>query len=495
VTVVKRAAPVLCSVLLAVFPVVSLFTQNQTEVELSLLWPSVAVCAAGAVLLFGLFLLISKDGAKAGVLASVVVVGFLYYGLFFDQQSRWFLALWLALVVVGVVAVLRTRHDVVNLTLIVGVAAAVMVVPQATSVVRYRVNHPPISASDRRLWPTALDPPVVPSGATLPDIYVLIPDDFARLDVLKQYFDYDDSNFVAQLEQRGFAISKENHSPYSYSELNMAAMLNLDYLTNWPRVLSPTSQDFNTVKRVIEDSRAARLLSSIGYDYAHLDTDEVTFAGGNPGISPFASPDSFGNLWLGKSILRQVGGPLGFNEPAMNERFRTSVRSEFSELRALRPGPRPKFVVFHTLIPHDPFVFGARGESVTFPAGADHTSTIGMEYYVGQLEYLQQQLLDSIDQILANAVTPPVIVLQADEGFEMNPDLFGEEATQDIRVKGIGAYYLPGLDPTAVSVPPNTVNALRFVFNQYLGTNYEILDSVSHLEGDFPYTFEEIPVR
>jgi hypothetical protein len=89
-----------------------------------------------------------------------------------------------------------------------------------------------------------------------------------------------------------------------------------------------------------------------------------------------------------------------------------------------------------------------------------------------------------------------VIVLQADEGFSSEPEVFGEEAMLDIRVKGLSAFYLPGIDRPGVPDPPNSVNALRFVFNLYLGTHYEMLDSASYAEGDLPYDFsQEIPVR
>jgi len=246
----KQIAALLCPVLLAVFPVLSLFAQNQSEVELSLLWPPVALCVAAAVVFFGLFLLATKRAANAGVAASLVVVGFLYYGLYFDERSWWFLVLWLALFVAGVVAVLRTTRDLVNLTVILGVGAAVMVVPQAISVARYHADHPSISATDARLWPTALEKPVVPSGAALPDIYVIIPDDYARTDILTQYFHYDDSEFVAQLEQRGFVFSEQARSPYSDSESNIAALLNMDYLTNFARVLGKYSISVRPVQRV-----------------------------------------------------------------------------------------------------------------------------------------------------------------------------------------------------------------------------------------------------
>jgi hypothetical protein len=499
--VLKLITPLLGAVLFAVFPLLSLFTQNQSGVELSVLWWPLALSVGSAVALFGLFLLITKRAAKAGALASLVVVAFFYYGPVADQASSWglsdgwFFALWLALLIGGGVAIVRTSRDLFNLTVIAGVAAAVMTLPRVADIAIYHANHPSTGASDARLWPTALEKPVLPSGTRPPDIYVLIPDDYARADVLRRYFHYDDSGFIRQLEKRGFVISQQSRSPYSFSELNMAATLNMDYLTNFPQVLGKNSQDFRPAKRVIQDSRASRMLKALGYHYVHLDTDEVTFAGRNPDISPLASPDSFANLWMQKSILRRVGGTLGFNRPATNERFRKSVRSVFSELGALRQEAKPKFVVFHTLLPHDPFIFGARAEPVTFPAGADHTGRPGMAYYLRQLQFVNRKLLEAVDQIFAHAKTPPVVVIQADEGFEVNPDVFGEAASRDIRVKGLSAFYLPGRRRPAVPQPPNTVNTMRFVFNQYLGTHYTMLRSASYLEGDRPYVYEEIAVK
>jgi hypothetical protein len=138
-----------------------------------------------------------------------------------------------------------------------------MTVPQAAKIASYHANHPSLSASDPRLWPTALPKPVVPSGARLPDVYVIIPDDYARADVLKQYFHYEDSGFIRQLKKRGFLVSEQGRSPYSFSELNMAAMLNMDYLSRFPNVLGKRSQDFRPVKHPgqprIADPEIARL--------------------------------------------------------------------------------------------------------------------------------------------------------------------------------------------------------------------------------------------
>jgi hypothetical protein len=466
---VKWIAPLPVPMLFAAFPLLSLFAQNQSELELSVLWWPLALSLLAAAALYGVFLLITRRPAKAAVLASLVVLAFFYFGPLADKASslglgEWaFFALWTA---------------------------------QVATLAAYAANHPSLSASDPRLWPSALPKPTPPSGAR-PDIYVLIPDDYARPDVLKRYFHHDDSAFVGALRRRGFVVSGQSRSPYSDSESNIASALNMEYLSAFPRVLGKASQDVRPVKRVMEDSRASRLLTSLGYRYVHLDTDDVTFAGGNPGISTLAPPDGFPNLWMRRSVLRLVGGPLGFDQSATDQRFRDGIRSTFSKLAAVPAQPGPKFVVFHTLLPHDPYVFGARGQAVTFPGHTDESlaSPAGRAYYLRQLELTSRMLLGAVDEILARSKTPPVVVIQSDEGFQSNSEPWGEAAMQDIRVKGLSAFLLPGPGPRRVPQPPNTVTGLRFVLNRYLGAHYRMLPSASYPEGDLPYDFKAMRVR
>jgi len=487
-----RLWPLVPPILFAAFPVLSLFEHNQSELALGVLWWPLAVSVATGAALFAVFALILKRGTKAAALASLVVVAFFDY-----RNGPGSSFLWVALFVLGAFGVVRTRRSLVNLTLVLSVSAAVLALVPVAKIVAYQLNHPPVQATDSRLWPTTLPKPVPRAGARLPDVYFLIPDDYARSDVLKRYFRYDNAHFVRQLKKRGFVISGQARSPYSDSESNIAATLNMDYLSRLPSILGKKSQDVRPVKKLIQDNRASRLLKSLGYRYVHLDTDEVTFAAGNPHISPLATPDSFANLWLQNSVLGSVSGKLGFNDAARNERFRKSIRSTLSSLPAVVREPSPKFVLFHTLLPHDPYIFGAHGQPVTFP---DHSeegpgSKLGMKYYLGQVRFLETKLLEAADAILAHSKTPPIVVIQSDEGFQANPDNVGEAAMQDIRVKGLTALYLPGAGRARVPQPPNTVNTLRFVFNHYLGTHYPPLRSASYPELDLPYQFEKMRVR
>jgi hypothetical protein len=498
-----RMGSLLHPILFASFPLLSLFVQNQTDVELSVLWPPLVVCVAGVTALYGLFLLVTRRATKAGALTSVVVVGFFYFGILFENLSGlglsegWFVLPWIAVIAAGALLVARTHGPLANLTLIAVVGAAVLALPSAAKVASYQSDHPAISPTDPRLWPTTLAAPPAAQGTKPPDIYVIMPDDYPRPDVLRQFFHYDDSSFLRGLQRRGFVISPQVRSPYSDSESNMSSALNMDYLGGLPKILGAKSQDVRPVKRLLQDNRASRLLKSAGYRYVHIDTDEVTFGGSNPQISPLAPPDSFANLWMRKTILHVLGGPLGFSDSATNTRFRSAVRSQFSKLAALPPQPGPKFVVFHTLLPHDPYVYSAGGQGVTFPGHSDAAlaSTLGKSYFLRQLEFLNAKLLGVVDAIQRSSKAPAVIVIESDEGFQADPDAVGEATMRDVRVKGLSALYLPGLKKGRVPQPPNTVNTLRFVFNRYLGTHYPMLRSASYPEGDLPYDFQAMRVR
>jgi hypothetical protein len=314
---------------------------------------------------------------------------------------------------------------------------------------------------------------------------------------LKRYFRYDDSAFIRELKKRGFVTSDGVRSPYSKSELNMASALNMDYMSRLPKILGKSSQDVLLPRKLIEDNRASHVFKSLGYRYVHIDSDDITFAADNPHISPLAAPDNLTSIWLRKSVLRLVGGRYGFNEAATNERFRKSVRTAFDRLKGAAKDPSPKFVLFHTLMPHDPYIFGSRGQSITFPDHSDtgHSTKKGIEYYVRQLQFINRKLLEATDSILARTKTPPIIVIQSDEGFEALPEDFGEATVQDIRVKGISAFYLPGKGKSRPPRNLNTVNSFRFLFNEYFGTHYPLLKSVSYPELDLPYQFEQMRVR
>ena len=438
---------------------------------------------------------------KASLLASLLVVAIFYYGFLYDVVSVWGLndifviGFWIILLAFSIAKLLRA-NDLSLLSQALLVTATYLVLVSLFQIGLYRIQNPPVSVSDPRLWSAPLEKPITSGSEPLPDIYYIVPDDYARTDVLKEHLGYDNSQFILELENRGFVIPEQGRSPYSNSISNMASALNLDYLNNFANVLGENSQNTLMVTQVLADNRASHFLEALGYQYIHIGSDHTTYPGENPTISPIAAPDSMSYVWLRASILRAFGGEFGFNDAASDERFRQSVFLAFDRLKATPEIPGPKFVFFHTLIPHDPFVFGAQGEKVTFldPTGTRHDTQDGIPFYVAQLQFSSQLLLESIDEILANSKTPPIIILQADEGHEVSEEAFGIEIKQDIRVKGISAFYIPGKDLSSLPQNLNIVNTFRYLFDLHFGTHFGMLENASYRDSDFLFQPVELHV-
>jgi hypothetical protein len=488
-------------VLLAVYPIVYLFQHNQSDLPMDVLWRPLLISALTATALFAICWVIVRRPSRAGVLAFALVLGLCTYGVVRDVLTSSalsdgvLLGLWTALIAIAVIFLMRVEHP-RNLALGLSVAAGVLVSLSVGRIVLYAVRNPAVSASDPRLWSASIGEPAPVGHQSLPDIYYIVPDDYERMDVLRDQLGYDNNLFIQELQNRGFVVAQHSRSPYSDSESNMASALNLDYLSRFGSVLGPTSDNAVIVTQVIADNRAARYLQSLGYRYIHIDSDNTSYPGDNPSISAIAAPDNLTYLWLRATFLRAFGGPFGFRNEATDARFRQSVLTAFDRLNAVADLPGPKFVFFHTLIPHDPYVFGPQGERVTFPDPTDERlgSREGLSFYVGQLRYMNQLLLDSVDHILARSTSRPIIVIQSDEGISASPEDFSKELVQDMRVKGLSALYMSGVDGSTLPQDLNSVNTFRYLFDQYFGTRLGMLPNASYTEGEHLYQPDEIHV-
>ena len=165
-TASKRLGLLVIPVLFAVFPLLSLFAQNQTEVELRTLWWPLALCVIAGLGAFGLALLGYRDAAKAAVLASVLVIAFFYYGAVagWGPAGWWYVLLWAVISVVVVVTLARTTRDAWSVTVVLAVAAVVLVAGPTIRIVTYQVRHPVLSATDPRIWPRPLASPPAQDG-------------------------------------------------------------------------------------------------------------------------------------------------------------------------------------------------------------------------------------------------------------------------------------------------------------------------------------------
>ena len=224
--------------LFGLFPVLFLFARNADQMPLrDTVVPALAVLAFVllATFLLNLFL---RNINKAGLIVSVFLLIFFSYGHLVDFMQRLHLefdqfddtvngvllgCLGLALVVV-VFFTVRASGNLPRLTRLLNAVAAILVVLQVAAG-GYAVAGRSSVAMDRPEIAVAGDSP-----DKLPNIYYLLIDGYARQDILKEIFHYDNSEFLQHLRDKGFFVADSSHSNYTQTMQTLASCLNMNFL-------------------------------------------------------------------------------------------------------------------------------------------------------------------------------------------------------------------------------------------------------------------------
>lgn len=315
---------------------------------------------------------------------------------------------------------------------------------------------------------------------SLPDVYYIILDSYTRSDVLENVYGYDNSPFLAKLEQMGFDVAECSTSNYMWTRLSISSALNMGYLQENPVYVAASDKDVVT-EDLIKHSLVRKTFESLGYH-------TVAFATGFPfneitdsdlflePPSSMASIRGFDALLVQTTLLRvlQDFGYIHINQTA-SAQFRDRTLFALSEFDDLAQMAGPKFVYIHIITPHPPFVFGAHGEVIDpkdfISTEGQYTDDSYFDGYTDQVEFISDQIVQSIQKLIRQSPVAPIIILQGDHGPWKQQ---GEN-----RVSILNAYYLPG-HPDATYPGISPVNTFRTIFNEYFNGQYAMLDDLSY---------------
>jgi len=316
-----------------------------------------------------------------------------------------------------------------------------------------------------------------------PDIYYIILDGYARADVLRTYYDFDNSEFISGLERRGFLVNDSSNSNYNWTYLSLASSLNFAYLQDiaapmFAKVeLLEARGSLDHVARLAQDNRAARFLRSRGYRYVHVrssapPTETNPFADEEVACRFSVFDDEYFRALAEISWLKSLGA-ITSADLAECHKLRLAAVGD----QAAQPGP--KFVFAHFLPPHHPYLFDRDGnvlKHVTISNQFDFQARLWEDKhgYLEQVIYTNGSLLKLIDRIVAESEHPPVIIVQSDHGPNLVGGLSGEEA-KAVRFANFAAYLLPGATRDAIPSDTAPVNQFRYVFNHYFDAHLPIL--------------------
>jgi len=413
-----------------------------------------------------------------------------------------YFALFWALVLIGsTFLVIRTRRKLDSLTNYLNIVSILLVAIPMITIMAHRSFSKDYTITELQVGTVNLE-----ESKNYPDIYYIIPDAYARADVLEEIYQYDNSKFLKFLAQEGFYIANKSRCNYAETALSLASSLNLTHLDDLAKQMGPKSYDRLPLQKMICSSRVSEFLKQHGYLIVALSSGvESTEIEVNADIfmTPGLALSEFENLLLSTTpIPILLDKLLGKSQYDLH---RDRLLYIFDHLADPTKLDSPVFVFAHILAPHPPFVFGEGGEKVEPKRKfliADGTKYITereeyIEDYRNQLIFINKKLQTAINKIISNSPQPPIIILQADHGATSdqldreNPD--DDDINLKERMCILNAYYLPGSGHKELYEEITPVNTFRIIFNQYFGTNLELLEDKSYYTA-WPYSYRLIDV-
>jgi hypothetical protein len=486
--------------LFAIFPILVFYAYNMAELSFSVTLLPLAFASGFALLLLALSWLILRNVRKAGIVVSIFLILFFSYGYAIDlvwgwgvgnfnirgvlvgTPARYVLLIWAALFVGGAYLTIRTHRDFRNLTIILNVVAVTLVLVPSISIGAYELKRPSIAPEDTTAA-IVLDPG---ETDTLPDIYYIVLDAYASAGVLEEIFDFDNSEFIDYLTEKGFYVASESRSNYKPTRFSLASSLNMKYVNTLIDEVRVGSKDMRILTQMVKDNLVTDLARSVGYKYIHFATWlEPTLYNEHADMNIRCDQKKAAGLNLlseFNKVLIQTTLLRVFEKQLLFAGYREYVLQAFDKLAEMPGIQGPKFVFAHIICPHAPYVFGADGEPIEVTDWRLDSASKQREKYLNQLQFVNKKVEVFVDEILSKSETPPIIILQADHGprFACAQNECSRKETLEDRFGILNAYYLPqgGDDLLYQSISP--VNTFRVVFNFYFGASFELLSDESY---------------
>jgi len=333
------------------------------------------------------------------------------------------------------------------------------------------------------------------------DIYVIVLDEYANSDVLRERFGYDNRPFEDSLRALGFHVPRLVRSNYAHTLLSLPSMLNSAHLDGLEHELGPKSQHPALPNFLLDHNRVARYLGARGYRYVFFpsqwwySTTESSVA------------DSVFRPWTGFDLMRALsGGELGRTVKGMSvlRYFDRDHRWEADHARLTLEGlaalPRaggPVFAFAHMLKPHDPYVFDRECKTLGRQKEVDDVAP-----YLEQVECVNRLLLGTVREILRASKVPPIIILQGDHGTKLL-GATGYRRAGDVppaaareRFGAFGAYYLPDGGAAAFGDTVTVVNVLGNVLRYYFEARLPRAGDEQYISpAKYPYAFRRVDAR
>jgi len=513
--------------LLSLIPALHLYINSRIPIQYACSsWIVIAVLMGILVLVLNLFI---RDARKAGVIAALFSIAFFYFEPFLQQLdivsfnlgltkleyqllnstrlAATIFIIWTTLWVVTGRYIARSELITKKVSSFLSVVSLVLLVTPMINIAQIvsnsiRIEKFPSYTFNNSFFTNSEEDLSVNDRETdyHPDIFYLIFDAFAGEDILNAVYGMDISGFVSQLENKGFYVAYGSKANYSQTINSLPSSMNMSYLDG----LSKSATDphnWSPLADALQKNLVSSFLDERGYEL-------ITFSSGfwpTENVRTDKKHQPLINLNEYQEGLLLITPIAHIFPDILYDLHRNRITFTLNNLPVATLSGEPRFVFAHLYIPHPPFVFDDAGNHI-------HVSRLFTKYdadgyrlkggstteyqkmYAAQLNYLLDQILILVDEIIAETHLPPIIIIQGDHGpGSMITQRCLEEDNLDERFSIMNAYYFPGQDYSNLYPGITPVNTFRVVFDQYFGADLGLLADRNYFSTVFePYNYSEM---
>ncbi len=333
-----------------------------------------------------------------------------------------------------------------------------------------------------------------------PDIYYIILDGFAGENVLRKIYGLEPV-LADQLRSSGFYIAREARSNYFRTNYSLVSSLNMSYLHPPLVPESIPRMGFSYLRERLQHNAVRQILEGAGYTTVGFETgyrttewrDASRYAGLTEWNRVIATSASYVQLPFIREVISR----------RLHEMHRERTEQIFPRLLEEARTPGPKFVFAHVMAPHPPFVFEEDGslylsnKVFTLGDGDDYGGAADYRArYRAQAAYISKRVAAFAEELLSRD-PGAYVVIQGDHGPGLQFDRSSLEATDvEERFSILNAVFFPGHDYTGMYPAISPVNTFRVILNRLTGANLPLLPDQSFFaEAGAPFSFIDVTSR
>ena len=506
---------ILHPILFSIYPVIFSYSNNIGKITFLNVVEPLIFTVLFVFIGWGILRLILNDWFRSGGIASLLIILFYSYGhartnIDLAGVDYFLPVIWIAALFLGVFVIIRSGKNFYNGTKILNVVSVVLVILVATNIGLYQIKMTTSAqtlSQIERIPQNLIDKD---EQQQYPDVYFIILDAYARQDVLKNIYGFDNSKFLDNLESKGFYIADKAIANYGQTGLSVGSSLNLRYLDYLVEQIGENNLSREPLKQIVDKNETALYLRKKGYQVIAFASAvrETQMRSADVFLSPGTPLNEFHEGLKNTTPLPDIKNFDKMGDAFSRHRMHTMfILDKLGKLALEYKGP--KFIFAHLAQPHPPFVFGPNGEPVQLESRFDDhdgnwlirpgrlTVEQYHKHYLDQLIFVNKKVEFVIDEILKNSSRPPIVIIFGDHGPRSRLNWQSSKKT-DVRESFsiLSAYHLPGNGKELLYPEISPVNSLRVIFSHYFGVNLDLLpDRSFYSPAEFLYKFQDVTER